>query len=444
MLKTHYWPWLVLLLITIIFHSNHPLNSDEGIVLEGAWNLINHKELYIDFFEFVAPGSFYLIFFVWKIFGISYFAAKLISVMLLFLAAIGIYQISQQIKKGWINHLAPTIFILSSFYWPIINANVFNVFFIIWAIYFLLLGLERKQVAKFIIAGLLTSMAIIFLQSKGIIFLLAVILFIVLLAIKQKKAIWLKSGLYYFLASLLPLVLLLIKWPLPLLYDNLVAFPLNHYMGINQLPFYILGFFGALLIILLIKYWKNANAKIWLLLWLQFILLLTTIPRPDFYHISLVVFPIYILLILASQTNKLSSYIRIVLLSVMVFVIILPSLIYLTPPFSSIKYHAVWPEIEKNCQDSPYLYSGPFMPGLYFETRKINPGPFYALFTDFNAEEDFIVTKQALEKHQPTCAILNYGIVAKFQYNQDNPLDNYIQNNYQLIYQDDQTLIYKK
>ena len=229
-----------------------------------------------------------------------------------------------------------------------------------------------------------------------------------------------------------------------LLYDNLIAFPLNHYMSINQLPLYLFGFFGAVLLILIIKYWKNKNIKIWLLLFIQFALLLTTIPRPDFYHLSLIIFPIYILLILAPRTDTLSRYTHTGLIIIVVFVVILPSLMNLAPPFSSIKYTAWWPKIEKHCQDSPYLYAGPFMPGLYFETRQLNPGPFYTLFTELNAQEDFIVTKDALEKYQPACAILNYQIVSKFEYNQNNPLDNYIKNNYQLIYKDDQTFIYKK
>ncbi len=88
--------WLCLLLITILFHSKHILDSDEGVILDGAWNLLNGKKLYIDFFEFITPGSFYIVLWAWKIFGASYWVAKFLSILIIFFSAVGLYKISNK------------------------------------------------------------------------------------------------------------------------------------------------------------------------------------------------------------------------------------------------------------------------------------------------------------------------------------------------------------
>lgn len=135
--------WLGLLAFLLIFHANHPLDSDEGIVLNGAWNLFNGRKLYFDFFEFVPPGSFYLVFWIWKIFGVGYWTARFTAVFILFLGCSGIYKISKEINgESKFNYLGPTGFAISSLGWPIINHNAFNITLVIWAVYFALKGLS--------------------------------------------------------------------------------------------------------------------------------------------------------------------------------------------------------------------------------------------------------------------------------------------------------------
>jgi len=36
--------WLSVFIILVFFHSSHDLNNDEGIILNGAWNLLNGRE----------------------------------------------------------------------------------------------------------------------------------------------------------------------------------------------------------------------------------------------------------------------------------------------------------------------------------------------------------------------------------------------------------------
>ena len=142
-----------LFIFTFLIHTNNLLDGDEGIILEGAWNLYNNKEIYIDFFEFVSPGSFYLIFFVWKIFGPSYLTAKILSIITIFLCSIGIYKISNRIIKSNYAKIAQFIFIISSIIFSTISYHVFNLCLIVWATYFFIIALEEQSKKNIIISG---------------------------------------------------------------------------------------------------------------------------------------------------------------------------------------------------------------------------------------------------------------------------------------------------
>jgi hypothetical protein len=88
--------------------------------------------------------------------------------------------------------------------------------------------------------------------------------------------------------------------------------------------------------------------------------------------------------------------------------------------------------IKENCKT---LYAGPFLPGLYFETRSVNPIFYSALITSMNTEEQFMRASLELQKSKPSCAITYYAMVEKFHYNLNNPIDKFIKNNYEISYE---------
>ncbi len=444
----NFW-WLGLFLLLSFAHCKRDLNSDEGVILEGAWNLINNKELYIDFFEFVTPGGFYLIFWAWKIFGVHYFIAKLLAILLIFFSAIGAYKISRLITKNSLSYLVPVIFIVSSFHWPIINHNIFCLFFIVWSVYFLIKGLLDYSTKNFIISGLLTGTSILFLQHKGIILLLALSLFIFILFLKEKKQLLLKLNVYYVFFSLLLLIPLFIKWPAQTLYKNLIIFPVSNYMEVNKIPLYLFFFFCAFLFLVIWHLRKEKYRAIWLLILIQCFLLLSALQRPDLQHITLILFPLYCLLPLVYERikilNKRLRHLNYLIICIVFFLIIYTSFIHIIcfTPMYSVKNSEIILFINKNCP-GPYIYAGPYQPELYFETRKLNPTPYFALITSHQTQEQFIEAKNCLEKHQPECAVLNYKMVEKFNHDKNNPVDNYIKDNYQLVFQVKNRLVYKK
>jgi hypothetical protein len=93
-------------------------------------------------------------------------------------------------------------------------------------------------------------------------------------------------------------------------------------------------------------------------------------------------------------------------------------------------------------EDAKYIYAGPFLPGFYFETNKVNP---YAYPFMLNCNESCQASMlNTFMETQPDVAILNYRMVKKFDYNIENPLDSYILNNYKKCQQFGNTSIYSK
>src|SRR6476620_2512167 len=90
--RARIWNYSFLLVCTgllIALHTTRQLNdSYEGLILHGAWSILNGRMLYIDFYEFVAPGSFYLIAVFWKLFGAHYWIAKSIAIAAIAMAAL--------------------------------------------------------------------------------------------------------------------------------------------------------------------------------------------------------------------------------------------------------------------------------------------------------------------------------------------------------------------
>jgi hypothetical protein len=227
--------WFFLLVLVVLLHSQNILNSDEGIILEGSWNMFNGKILYNDFFEFITPGSFYFIYFIWTLFSPSYLSAKIASLLLLYASSFLIYKMSNEFNKNRYNFIAPIIFIASSSFWPIINHNIHNLFFLCLASFYFIKGLKNNNKINFIISGLSAGLAILFLQQKGIAILTTTIFYLMSLWILEKNQYRLKQTWLFALSASIPISILFLKWSAHLLYNNLIKFSLENYISFNKL-----------------------------------------------------------------------------------------------------------------------------------------------------------------------------------------------------------------
>lgn len=425
-------PWFIFALAFVLLHWRYELNADEGVILNAAWDIINGRKLYVDTFEFIAPGGPYLIALWWKIIGISYAGARALSLAMLLSAAYALYLTSILFKINRWRWLAPAVFILASGFWQPINHNSFNIVAIIWGLYFVFKYLKNQNILfNLFISGFCFGISIIMLQHKGLISAFVVGCILLLYSIHHKRNLSIFGA--YIIGLIIPLIPILIYWPLPLLYKNLIIFPALSYQTVNMLPLTLWAgtLAAALLIFTLSAHTAKAETKesLFTLCLVSVFLLITSLVRPDGNHVLLAVSPFFIVLGLffeAFLTKKLDYTICLVLWSVG---IILASL---QMPMFRNSTRLVINKINASCPGFTTIYSGPFMPNIYFETKKINPTRYSFLITKMNTNEQFIEAANDLKIKSPDCIAVNYAIVEKFGYTKSNPVDTLIKDNYTL------------
>lgn len=431
-----FWLLLSLFLFGLHWPSNH-FNSDNGLFLGGAWSLFNGQEIYRDFFSFTAPGSFYLILAIWRLFGVSYPLVLLISIFFLGLSAVLVFKLGNFLGRP-VAYLAASLFVCSTIYWPIITAHNYALFFVLAAAYLFISGWLAEDRRRILLSALLSGFAIIFLQTIGLV--LAGALFFWLLFFNFYNQKFRTTIILFWPLVSLPVASLFFKWSPSLLFERLVSFPFFQYSkALNNNYFLLACSFGCLLIV---WYFLRREKIIVLnfLSYLQAALLLTVYSLPDYYHLSFVAAPFliiisYLLFKFYQTINWRRSSGRKALFSFLVF---MGSLFYLSNIYYLFLLKASYPQpqtdqlipfLKEHCH-SPYIYAGPFIPFIYWETRKLPASSFHWLITNHHTAAQFYLASEEIKKHAPDCAVLYYQGVEKYHYNQDNPVDNYLKQNY--------------
>src|SRR3990172_832803 len=147
----------------ILLNFGHPINSDEGVILNGAWQMFNNKSLYIDFFSYIAPGSYLWTKWSFDIFGPSYWSARLFSLFLLLLSVYAVYQIAMSLAQS------KSVAMLSAWLWlffasigypiinigyPIINHNTHSSYLAAVAIYLFIRAVKSNLWTDYFLSGL--------------------------------------------------------------------------------------------------------------------------------------------------------------------------------------------------------------------------------------------------------------------------------------------------
>ncbi|MCF7795184.1 glycosyltransferase family 39 protein [Patescibacteria group bacterium] len=439
--------WLFIIFTAIVFHSQHILNPDEGVLLNGAWQMINGFSLYLDIFSYVAPLGFYLIYWLWLLFGVSYLAANIFSILLLIISAFILFKSSQLIKKTYLNYLAPLIYIIATACFPLINHNFFSTFFAVISTYFFLKYINNRRGLYMVFAAIFTAITVLTLQQKGLAIAgSTIVFFFFFIDINLKKKI--KHLSIYIISLLLPLLFLL-RWPLDLILNNLFYFPIFNYTEANVIPLNPWIIIMVILFIIILKHYKSKRKKIYYLLLLQTVLFLSVLTLPDMYHIFLASFPLFILtpkLISIKNLKTVNEKIYLItIISFLTIIIFLPILNYNLIFKSDKEFKNDIKNIVVNKCKSDYIYAGPFVPNLYFELRKINPSPYDILLTNHHTKKQFKEAKEKIIEKQADCAILSYpSSLKRFNYNKNNIVDSYIRKNYTLISNEFGVNIYKK
>jgi hypothetical protein len=431
----------MLLLATLVIaflHSGHPLDSDEGVVLSGAWHLRHGMRPYTDFFEFIGPASFYVVHWAWLALGPEYWVAKLLGASAIGVAALGLYRLTlaalpadaARFPASYLM-LPVVLWCLLSGYWQTINHNTFSLPFAVWAVVYaarMLADGRRRDAAA---SGALVGLTALFLQHRAAA--VAAGIAVVLLCRPGRR-----YCLPVFTAAVMVGAAPLLYWPPQTIIGHLVLFPLQHYSAVNQIlpvapAIAALGWLAA--------GWTirgHINTTAWLLFFVQPFLLAST-QRADLSHVSQNVFPMLALLpaVIASKTARRGDwFVRRVSIYI---ILILPAAIAIAPLLvrrsldENTRQYLVR-EVRATCAGSEYMYAGPFLPGWYFEVNKLNPTPYSVMLTGFNTAAQYDAAAKALARAAPPCALTDYAMVAKFGHGLDNPVDRYLADQYTAVH----------
>jgi 4-amino-4-deoxy-L-arabinose transferase-like glycosyltransferase len=155
------------------------LASDEGTVLYDAVRIVHGQVFARDFFEIMGPGSFYWLATFYKLFGVTFVAARMCLFISSFGSALLLYFLSRRIC-GRYQSLSCIVLVSTCFggMWPGNNYHVDGTFFALLSVACLVLWLDMRRRVLLISAGVLAGLSTCCLQTKGTLLLLAMLLWL--------------------------------------------------------------------------------------------------------------------------------------------------------------------------------------------------------------------------------------------------------------------------
>ncbi|MGB8479446.1 MAG: glycosyltransferase family 39 protein [Acidobacteriaceae bacterium] len=214
--------------------------TDEGTLVYGAVRIIHGQVFARDFFEVMGPGTFYWLALFFKLFGVSFFAAR----VCLFVTSLGtlmlMYYLSRRICGRY--QVLPSVILAALYFstiWPIVNHHVDSNFFALLAIACIAKWQDVGRNLLLAAAGAFAAVTTLVLQPKGLLVLFAMVFW---LWVQQRRRSASLSDLAILIAGYGSTigVVLLYFWNRgalgELLYVNLV-WPYQNYGTVNAIPY---------------------------------------------------------------------------------------------------------------------------------------------------------------------------------------------------------------
>jgi 4-amino-4-deoxy-L-arabinose transferase-like glycosyltransferase len=214
--------------------------SDEGLLVSGALRVAHGQVFARDFFEIVGPGTFYWLALFFKLFGVTFFAERIC----LFITSIGtaflMYWLSRKICSQY--RELPCIVLAGTYFgiiWPTISHHIDSNLFALLSVAFAVLWHDKRRSSLLFATGALAGLTTCFLQPKGILLLLALVIWLVLLRIRESAPLASTGFLVGGYVATVGLMLLYF-WSQHALWDLIYAnylWPSKHYAAANVVPY---------------------------------------------------------------------------------------------------------------------------------------------------------------------------------------------------------------
>ena len=217
-------------------------DEDPWIAMYGAKRILEGQLLYKNFFDFVTPGTDYLLAGIFSIFGtkltVAQFAVVLSNAAV---TAIVVFVSFDIIKNKWLRLLPGLLFSLYSAYVYYVSHHWFILLPAILALFtgVRIVTLDAGKPNKWFFTGLASAGAFLFIQSIGITLFGMVVLFIAWYYANKsyRRGILLRSVIYYIIGFFIPIIIVVIVFTLSgslhaFIYDSFI-WPFSHYRVIN-------------------------------------------------------------------------------------------------------------------------------------------------------------------------------------------------------------------
>jgi Dolichyl-phosphate-mannose-protein mannosyltransferase len=159
--------------------------TDEGLLVERAVRTFHGQLLGRDFFEVMGPGTFYWLALFFKLFGVTFLASRICLFVSSLGTAVSLYFLSRRVCRSY--QLLPCILVFATYFgtfWPEISHHVDSNCFALLSVVCMVLWHDYHKNWLLAAAGALAGATTLFLQTKGLLLLLA---FFVWLGIKQYR-----------------------------------------------------------------------------------------------------------------------------------------------------------------------------------------------------------------------------------------------------------------
>jgi hypothetical protein len=407
-----------------------------------AWHWWNGQAIYLDFHEFIAPGSAALIVTAWHLFGTTYLATKIFFILICYISAFFIFLIVKKITRNMtVAFFAALVWLVSTSLYPIINHNSISSFVAVILLYFLILFKERPSQVIAILIAVLCAIDLWFLQTKGLLLTLSSG-FIILYFSRTKRLI---NIAVFSSVLIITSILLFFPWPASTLWYNLAILPRQiNYLGSSfiDIPLVIFSCLIVASIFVAYRIYKDKNFFIFGVS--QLSLYLSILSNFDVYHFAIVSFPSLIVLfyfIDKAQNNKDFICKRVVIAFFGISTLASISLIILNYPFILYKSSAATPIVPTEVRNAKNIYAGPFNPDMYFDLRKINYFDTYSneVYCDEDCQQKALATFIEIK---PEFSLLSFSLTAKYNYFlEDSSIGKYVVENYMPCGRIDKTYI---
>ncbi|TSC76195.1 MAG: hypothetical protein G01um101431_816 [Parcubacteria group bacterium Gr01-1014_31] len=434
---------LVLALLVVRWYPDPA--SDETLTLTIAWQVSQGLGLYRDVFEFHPPGTFYFFGALFRVFGPSYLAAKIAIVLLT--AATG-FALDVLVRRFTSRGL-PRVTVLAGWLllvwqFPAIGYHSLAHLASIWVALFLVLASVERRTGWALACGLATAAAGWYMQPYGVV--LAAVGVGSMLATRQLRLA------FAYVAALAIALLPLLAWPLPLLWQHLVRFPLTYYAPANLSQGSPAGLFVLVAVVLMVGaaavFSRRVPSGFWPLWFMSLVLPLTVWPHSQVGYLASVAWPLLLLLVVTPPGGgAMREQISAIVGQSLRFVAVVGGI---AAAVVSVGFFSVrWPlhdefglrvpfwddlgtAVQARTRTNEPIFAVPYLPAIYFFAQRPNATRHNSLQTAFHPPYvlDEIITD--LERTKPRVVIREYAswLARLGQYDEGNRVDAYLDMHY--------------